>query len=1281
MANLLSSTIGSHVYGSHNQSNILLKTAGNAGDGGILLHNSAGAFKFQIYGNGTDYGFLNGSWAGWDIRKTISGAMYMNNDNSYYLQTNSTSNFVALNIQGSAVIHAGNIGSQSVNYATSAGNADTVDGFHAAQIYTSTGNAAGSFLGGHYSSGGNEKPNSATFGGGKLKIAMLSGGNLGFGGPWNDVLWISSYSGGDVKSSHALVFDKYSSNVWVSDQPFDSASWGTGYLFITSANIASQSVSYATSSGNSVSTDQTNFAELFIEDAPVATKEYVTSQGYLTSLPSHNHDDRYYTESESDSRFVNATGDTMSGTLAMHEGAYYGTITFGSVSYWRTGISQRDAANAELRIWAKGGDRGSIYFATNFDGESGAVDVPPDGMALKNNNLGIGGFTNVEFPSHKLHVKGTAYATSDFRAPIFYDSGDTNYYVDPNSISRIDRLQVVGAWGGTTPNDGQINIRGTYPSMTFRNTVSGNMWLRHMDGAGDIQHYFAPSGVDATDWSIKHSMRTDGTFQSNGSMRAPIFYDSQDTGFYVDPNSESKLYRLNVGGSNHSLENTEAVLKFRNTVNQHNYIVSQGSTWGSWNQWIRYVGDYNTWRIGTYDEAQEGGISVWRLSGRNRAGNSELNYIVAGPRGAWGDSDRVVLWNPYARYSGGSYNGDGTHYEVITAANIGSQSVSYASGAGTSDGLGTSFLGNGSTNISSGYSRVIRNENGAGGNLNYAPVLHLAASDTMWQIAGGHGGSTNLQWRSGYAGTWSTPWWTILHSGNFTSWAQEKENQRLSTGDTPSFADGIFGTTGGATDQGIKIRYQNYGSGYGRIRFYQSDSNHSTIHSFSNSWQSGSLAGHSTGAINISGNNGVTFGDWNNADMWIDRSGNAQARGSLRAPIFYDSADTGYYGDFAGFSRMSEIGVTNNYVYNYFSVESSRATAENGHAGIFRSRQSSTNYIPFSFQSQYGNHSWGQIARFHIEGGGSSDRPSIQFSSAYNNTRWNIGYCTGSDDHFRITQNMGHRPDMSGANDGFGTERFRINTDGTAHLPSTLYTNEISHASGRVLLSGNLHIDSYNGNDIYMNYYSARGTRIYVGSGTLALHVNTDGLVYMPTVVVNSHSDNTKGYRIHNTSGTAVSAMFTNSANALVIGAGAFDQVQLNKKTLISGAALGVNVAASATAGRIDASNDIVAFSSSDERLKHNIAPIENALDKVKSLTGVEFDWKPEYKHAHGYEGHDTGIIAQQVQDVIPSAVRTNDTGFLAVRYEKLIGLLIEGMKEQQAQIDELKAKLDGLTK
>jgi hypothetical protein len=123
---------------------------------------------------------------------------------------------------------------------------------------------------------------------------------------------------------------------------------------------------------------------------------------------------------------------------------------------------------------------------------------------------------------------------------------------------------------------------------------------------------------------------------------------------------------------------------------------------------------------------------------------------------------------------------------------------------------------------------------------------------------------------------------------------------------------------------------------------------------------------------------------------------------------------------------------------------------------------------------------------------------------------------------------------------------------------------------------------------------------------------------------------------------------------------------------LIQTGALGVGVNPNATDGRIDASNDIVAFSTSDKRLKENITPIANALEKVRSLTGVEFDWKEETKSVHGYEGHDVGVIAQDVQAVLPEAVRTNDTGYLSVRYEKMIALLIEANKELATRVEQL---------
>jgi len=117
------------------------------------------------------------------------------------------------------------------------------------------------------------------------------------------------------------------------------------------------------------------------------------------------------------------------------------------------------------------------------------------------------------------------------------------------------------------------------------------------------------------------------------------------------------------------------------------------------------------------------------------------------------------------------------------------------------------------------------------------------------------------------------------------------------------------------------------------------------------------------------------------------------------------------------------------------------------------------------------------------------------------------------------------------------------------------------------------------------------------------------------------------------------------------------------------------NISPNATDGRIDASNDIVAFSSSDIRWKTNIKTIESPLEKLQKLSGVEFDWI-EDTELHGNIGNDVGVIAQEVELVLPQAVQTRDSGMKAVRYEKLIPLLIETVKEQQRQIDELKNKI-----
>jgi len=99
---------------------------------------------------------------------------------------------------------------------------------------------------------------------------------------------------------------------------------------------------------------------------------------------------------------------------------------------------------------------------------------------------------------------------------------------------------------------------------------------------------------------------------------------------------------------------------------------------------------------------------------------------------------------------------------------------------------------------------------------------------------------------------------------------------------------------------------------------------------------------------------------------------------------------------------------------------------------------------------------------------------------------------------------------------------------------------------------------------------------------------------------------------------------------------------------------------------------DVIAYSASDKRLKDNIKPIENALDKVNKISGVEFDWNSN-QDTYQDGMHDIGVIAQEIEDVIPEAVKTRDNGYKAVKYEKIVPLLIEAIKEQQKQIDELK--------
>jgi len=114
------------------------------------------------------------------------------------------------------------------------------------------------------------------------------------------------------------------------------------------------------------------------------------------------------------------------------------------------------------------------------------------------------------------------------------------------------------------------------------------------------------------------------------------------------------------------------------------------------------------------------------------------------------------------------------------------------------------------------------------------------------------------------------------------------------------------------------------------------------------------------------------------------------------------------------------------------------------------------------------------------------------------------------------------------------------------------------------------------------------------------------------------------------------------------------------------------DVGASPTFGNVTATAFLY---SSDQRLKDNITPIRGALAKIVELSGVNFSWKSGARAGQA----DVGVIAQEVQNVLPEAVNTDASGYLSVDYPKLVPLLIEAIKEQQSQISALKAEVDAL--
>ena len=263
---------------------------------------------------------------------------------------------------------------------------------------------------------------------------------------------------------------------------------------------------------------------------------------------------------------------------------------------------------------------------------------------------------------------------------------------------------------------------------------------------------------------------------------------------------------------------------------------------------------------------------------------------------------------------------------------------------------------------------------------------------------------------------------------------------------------------------------------------------------------------------------------------------------------------------------------------------------------------------------------------------------------------------------------------LSGAQTATGAKTFSNGNGAGAIFTSSSYSDFLyiggwsttnSNNIHRIRTSTNLHIDSSSDSSILMQWYSGRETQynghvrmrdnknIYFGTGAdFRMHFNGADMYFRNY----AHANGDIIFQGENSSGT-------NQNLAIMKCDGTRNYVILyeNNSERFRTTSGGVTVT-----GALTATGDVTAFS--DITLKEDIEVIPNALDKVSQIRGVTFTRKDLDD-----KSRKSGVIAQEVEKVLPEVVSTTEDGTKTVAYGNLVGLLIESIKELKAEVEELK--------
>ena len=995
-------------------------------------------------------------------------------------------------------------------------------------------------------------------------------------------------------------------------------------------------------------------------------------------------------------------------TAQINSGNYLLDLVNGSETGFALRTYNHGSASAPGLVFTQG-----LYYGTT---ENAAVKYYRGGGGT-GGYLGFTTYNGTEQLS--INNSGNVTATVDLRAPIFYDSNNTGYYVDPASTSNLNDLVIAsGNVLGAVATFNNMNQPHT--TQTDFNAIT-NFGVRYVQGptngpgiSGATQYYGFSLGLGSDyayssyasqfywpraslggnpypsvrfreggswgAWSKIYAGWADApsgsTFAATGDFRAPVFYDSQDTSYFLDPNSTSVLSTVRASTIQFSSGNTAIVL------NNASYQILYDPTARP----AIYLGGADPGNY--YDNTGH--------YFRDRNGN-QYAYITSS-----------------GMYAPVFYDSANTAYYVDAGANSVMNAIYMRNSSG-----GNGLLATGSTfGYSASYKTVVL------GNESLTTIsMGVDVSGNASGSFNGTGQGREVIFRNGVNfitpnsanNSYLNP--MNMTDGYVSSGGSFRAPIFYDSNDTGRYLDPASTSALNTVlvNSGLGVYDSSNNDPYGKLSVTRSSGANYTYLAFTRSGQTAMGMGIDTSNAFWIGGSSAGY-DGTRVSTWISitPSGNVTAPVDIRAPIFYDSSNTAYYLDPASTSLLNEVkgyrfynpqGVSSDDPFGlYFSSDLSTAYAiyrESGawthpypdlriafHTGIKMGANAS--YGGMKFYTDYDMSS--QVMSINNSadglGGGnvfvnsslvaaSSLRAPIFYDSdntAYYTNPAGTSYVSGE---FQVQQSSTNGIRLLSTT---GTQSLWIragyDTDGSA-TPVVSATNIQFQSSGSsggsfTFVSGNTKALTITGDYAQGGanlrapiFYDSNNTGFYIDAASTSNinQLNGNGKIVLET------SDSFLRINQYNGFSNGIWMGPSNIGGSGELHLGSNGTPSTARVRVIGGTYNGsVVITLNGADGSITAAGNVTAYS--DIRVKDNVETVPAALAKLSAIRGVTYTRTDLDDKERRY----AGVIAQEIEQVLPEAVREiND--IKTVDYNATIALLIQAVKELSAKVEALEAK------